>query len=191
MAEAPTSNGNSETLLEQLFAMETPKGSRAELIEGEFVVSPAPDGDHQDAIDIIVSQVYVRSRTPMQQSGNSGLVVPGGPEALDEYLIPDITFAPRELRLFRGASHRMACDGIAMVTEVTSTRGHKDRDQKRRSYARADIPLYLLIDRDNATSTLFSEPSHGDYVDRTTVSFGKPLPLPDPFGFELDTSDFL
>lgn len=38
---------------------------------------------------------------------------------------------------------------------------------------------------------LLSEPVEDDYTRTESVSFGKPLPLPDPFGFELDTSDLL
>ncbi|MCZ7415367.1 MULTISPECIES: hypothetical protein [unclassified Streptomyces] len=38
---------------------------------------------------------------------------------------------------------------------------------------------------------LLSEPVEDDYTRTTSASFGKPLPLPDPFGFELDTSDLL
>ena len=52
-------------------------------------------------------------------------------------------------------------------------------------------PLYLLVDREASSVTLFSDPENADYRQLGTRPFGKPLPLPDPFGFELETSDFL
>lgn len=85
----------------------------------------------------------------------------------------------------------MPCDGVAMVLEVTSTKPRIDREAKRRCYARGGIPLYLLVDRDVSSITLFSDPERDDYRQHCTLPFGKPLALPEPFAFELDTTDFL
>ncbi|KUJ65713.1 hypothetical protein ACZ90_44315 [Streptomyces albus subsp. albus] len=180
-----------ELLLESFLALETPEGFKAELIEGEIIVSPAPDGDHQDAIDLIVVQVYGRSRVPMQQSGNTGLILPRGGLCPKNHAIPDITFAPRELRLFRGAPSWMPCTGVAMVAEVISTRPAGDRIAKRHCYARGGIPLYLLVDREEGMVTLLSEPVSEDYTEVHSAAFGKPITLPEPFGFELETVDFV
>ncbi|GAA2275769.1 hypothetical protein GCM10010145_38470 [Streptomyces ruber] len=106
-------------------------------------------------------------------------------------MIPDGTFAPRKLRLYRGSDPWMPCEGVAMVVEVTSTRPQADRDAKRRCYAHGRIPLYLLVDREYSSITLFSDPERGDYRQHRTLPFGKPVALPEPFAFELDTADFL
>ncbi|WP_431043478.1 Uma2 family endonuclease [Streptomyces sp. P1-3] len=180
-----------QILLEEFLALETPKGFKAELIEGELVVSPTPDGDHQDAIDLIVAQVYRHSQVPMQQSGNTGLILPRGGLCPKNHAIPDITFAPRDLRLFRGAPPWMPCDGVTMVAEVTSSRPQGDRIAKRHCYARGGIPLYLLVDRQEGMVTLFSEPASEDYTEKHPAPFGKTIALPEPFAFELDTADFV
>ncbi|MFE6284274.1 Uma2 family endonuclease [Streptomyces sp. NPDC057877] len=180
-----------EVLLDGFLALDTPEGFRAELIEGEIVVTPPPDGDHEDYIGLILSQVIRQSRVEMQFSGNKGLTLQGGDARLGDRVIPDGTFAPRELRLYRGADPWMPCDGVAMVLEVTSSRPRADREAKRRSYARGGVPLYLLVDRSDASVTLFSDPEKGEYRQHCTCPFGKPLALPTPFAFELDTSDFL
>lgn len=180
-----------DVLLEGFLALDTPEGFRAELIEGEIVVTPPPDGDHEDCISHIVRQVIRASRTDMDFSGNKGLRLRTGPGCTRNHVIPDATFAPRELRLFRGAESWMPSDGVAMVVEVTSTRPHADREAKRRCYAGAGIPLYLLVDRDASSVTLLSDPGNGDYRQLCTLPFGKPLPLPEPFGFDLETSDLV
>lgn len=180
-----------EVLLEGFLALDTPEGFRAELIEGEIVVTPPPDGDHEDCIGLIVSQVIKRSRTDMQFSGNKGLKLGKAEGCPKDHVIPDGTFAAQALRLYRGADSWMPCQGVSMVLEVTSTRPKADREVKRRCYARGGIPLYLLVDRDISEVTLLSDPREDDYRQRCTVPFGKPLALPEPFAFDLDTADFL
>jgi len=189
MAHEPLTQA--EVLLEGFLALDTPEGFRAELIEGEIVVTPPPDGDHEDHINLIVKQVIRRSRTDMDVSGNKGLRLKSGGACPKNHAIPDATFAPTDLRLFRGADAWMPCEGVAMVVEVTSTKPEADREAKRRCYARGGIPLYLLIDRDASSLTLFSDPEKDDYRQLCTLPLGKSLALPEPFAFDLDTTDFL
>ncbi|MEU0944992.1 Uma2 family endonuclease [Streptomyces canus] len=180
-----------EGLLEIFLALDTPEGFRAELIEGEIVVTPPPDGDHEDCIGLIVNQVIRQAQTDMQFSGNKGLKLQSGGGCPKNHVTPDGTFAPAERRLFRGADSWMPCDGVAMVLEVTSTKPEADREAKRRCYARGGIPLYLLVDREASSVTLFSVPEKDDYREHCTRSFGKPITLPAPFAFDLETADFL
>lgn len=189
MAHEPLSQ--EDVLLEGFLALDTPEGFRAELIQGEIVVTPPPDGDHEDYIGLIVNQVIRRSRTDMQFSGNKGLKLRSGGGCPKNHLVPDGTFAPMELRLYRGADSWMPCDGVAMVMDVTSTKPQADREAKRRCYARAGIPLHLLVDRDTAQVTVFSEPKDDDYREHCARPFGKPIALPEPFAFDLDTADLV
>jgi Uma2 family endonuclease len=180
-----------DVLLEGFLALDTPEGFRAELIEGEIVATPPPDGDHEDYINMIVKQVIRRSRSDMDFSGNKGLRLKSGDTCPKNHVVPDTAFAPTHLRLFKGADPWMPCEGVAMVLEVTSAKPKADREAKRRCYARGGIPLYLLVDRDADSVTLFSDPEKDDYREHCTRPFGKALTLPEPFAFELETADFL
>ncbi|RKN36896.1 Uma2 family endonuclease [Streptomyces hoynatensis] len=173
-------------LLDTFLGLELPDGYRAELIEGEIHVSPPPDGDHEDLVYRVIAQVVANSATRMAFSGNKGLLLAEG-----DHVIPDITFVPHASRLFRGAPSWMEPDGVAMVVEVTSGRPDRDETVKRRLYSLSGIPLYLLADRGRSTLTLHSVPAGEDYKGRFTVAFGEPVPLPEPFAFDLDTAEFL
>ncbi len=159
-----------------------PEGYRAELIEREIVVSPPPDGDHEDVLAYLVRDVYQQSTSKLHVSGHKGLITPVG------RFIPDATIG-RE-GLFRGQEPWANPKGVVMTVEVTSSRPGTDRDPKRRGYAAAGVPFYLLVDRTDGAVTLFSKPRDGDYRGSARVPFGEPLELPAPFEFTLDTAIF-
>ncbi|MFI5533185.1 Uma2 family endonuclease [Kitasatospora sp. NPDC051853] len=191
--EHPVQAGPSEAdiLLAGFLDLATPEGFRAELIEGEIVVTPPADGDHEDYIGLLIDQVGQHATVRMQVSGNKGLRLSSGGRCPKDHAIPDATFAPLERRLFRGAPPWMDPGGVAMVAEITSSKAMQDRIAKRHCYARAQIPLYLLVDREESRVTVFAKPEGDEYTEVHLASFGKPLALPEPFGFELDTAVFL
>ncbi|WP_373311410.1 Uma2 family endonuclease [Kitasatospora indigofera] len=80
---------------------------------------------------------------------------------------------------------------MAMVAEVTAGRPDQDRIAKRHCYARAGIPLHLLIDRDKSQVSVFGKPQRDECTEVRLAPFGESLAPPDPFGFELDTKPFL
>lgn len=192
MAQDPITQ---KLLLDWFVDLDTPEGLRAELIEGELVVTPMPDGHHEHCISRIVGQMHRRSPTGTQFSRNKGLKLKCADGYPQDHVIPGGTFAPKELRLFRGAEPWMPCDEVSMVLEVTSSKPQVDREIKRRCYARGGIPFHLLVDRETSWTTLFSDPvcdpATADYRERHAVAFGKALSLPEPFASDLDTSDFL
>ncbi|MEW1658296.1 Uma2 family endonuclease [Streptomyces sp. NPDC093707] len=190
MAREPMPTQN-DSLLKGFLALETPAGFRAELIEGEIVVTRPTDGDHEDYLGLIGRQVTRRSATDMQISGYKGLALSSAGDQPADHVIPDATIAPYALRLFRGAEPWMPSDGVAMVVEVTSSKPRNDRVAKRHAYARAAIPLHLLVDRGKSAVTLFSEPKGDDYLTIHTALFGDRLRLPAPFSFDLETADFV
>jgi Uma2 family endonuclease len=188
--EAQPDEPQPDSVLREFLSLEIPDGYRAQLIDGEIIVTPPPGGNHEHCISQIMRQVFTRSASPMDVSGHKGLIVPSIVEG-QNHVIPDLTIAPAELSLFVDAPSWMRPSGVVMVVEVTSTLADHDRNPKRRSYAAARIPLYLPVGQDDKTVTLFSGPSRDAYVNTATVPFGDPLDLPEPFSFTLETADFV
>src|ERR1700761_6331506 len=136
-----------EFLLADFLNLDTPEGYRAELTDGEIVVTPPPDGNHRSTIWRILRQSSRNSSTAMDYAPETGLIVPSRGIPGEGRLIPDAVFAPAEFDVFHNAPSWMSPDGVELVLEVTSSRPDLHRNEKRRAYAGAEIPLYLLVDR--------------------------------------------
>lgn len=152
---------------------------RAELISGEIVVNPPPHGTHEQIFAKLNNQLVRKSAIEVEVSGHRGIETP-----LGDY-IPDMTIT--EPDTFGGQPPWGTPAGILMVVEITSSMRASDRVDKRRAYAAAGIPLYLLVDRQNQETVLFSAPDveARDYRADRRVPFGSDLPLPAPFSFIL------
>lgn len=104
---------------------------------------------------------------------------------------PDGVLAP--VGHFAGQGDWAETDGVLMVLEIASYDSDthlRDRVEKPRGYAEAGIPVYLLIDRDNLSVLVHSDPDPDDgYQDIHTVKFGSKVTLPAPVGIELDTEE--
>ena len=159
---------------------------RSELVDGEIIVSPPSNGQHETVV--VAVDDWVRNVHGLRLHRNLTLISPEG-----EY-VPDGIAAPKGA--FAGREWHSKPDGVAMVLEVTSgsprhRKGtERDRGPKRRGYAAADIPLYLLIDRLDGKATIFSEPRGDEYAHSTSVVLGEDLPVPAPLEGILPTRDF-
>ncbi|GAA1069469.1 Uma2 family endonuclease [Kitasatospora arboriphila] len=168
-----------DDLLRAFLELETPPGFKAELIGGEIVVTPPPDGSHETVFALLVRQFIRKAAVDVDLAGTKGLITPGG------RFIPDGTISP--VGHFEDAEPWASPAGVLLVFEITSGNPARDREAKRRGYAASGIPCYLLIDRSYRSATLFTDPADGDYTVHTQAAFGKPLDLPAPFSFALDT----
>ncbi|MFI7321640.1 Uma2 family endonuclease [Streptomyces venezuelae] len=165
-----------------------PKGWRVELIEGEIHVTPPPIGEHEEFVAEMSHQVAVRRPGKELRSYTGiGLYLPGA--SVSGQVEPDLVIAPKGSFANEDKYHDPAA--VLLVAEVTSrSTGDNDRHKKILGYARAGIPVYLLIDREAGNAVLYTEPVGEEYEHQEIFKLSKVVPLPEPLGFELDTSEF-
>ena len=169
--------------------LETPEGARAELIDGEIIVSPAGSVRHSAAVySLTVALVGLAEQQGWIIHTNLTTLM----RATRERLIPDLMVAPRDAPQF--ADNELLAGGVLLAVEVVSPWSQRrDREVKPRAYAQGGVPLYLLIDHFAAPPavTLHSQPSGDGYARRQNAASGQPLHLPEPFGLDLDTARLL
>ncbi|MFI9806552.1 Uma2 family endonuclease [Streptomyces sp. NPDC052301] len=161
-----------------------PETVRLEYINGKVVVKAMPDGNHGEIFMWLLRQC-------MQQRPELNLMPERGVKAEAHRkgrAITDGFLAP--VGHFRGHGNWSSTDGALMAVEITSH--DRDTDQRDRierpvGYAAAEIPVYLLIDRDSSTVSVYSEPKDGRYLQCSTRPWGATVELPPPVGITLDT----
>ena len=156
-----------------------PPEFRAELIAGEIIVTRVSEGGHDAVLPRIIRQLVQKSDVEVDLSSGRGIETPHG------HYIPALSVVELDAACDELSWGTMA--GVLMLVEITTSNSHCDRDAKRRAYAAAGVPLFLLIDRQRFHSVLFSRPdgeAH-DYQADVRVPFGSDLELPAPFSFTL------
>ncbi|MFB4196563.1 Uma2 family endonuclease [Streptomyces carpaticus] len=119
-------------------------------------------------------------------------------EALPEQALasPDSSFEPKPdlavttLDAIADNPNPLPCDSVDLVVEVVSSDREVDQVKKLSWYGGSGIPLYLIVDPHEGSCQLHSQPYGAGYRTRTTTEFGRPIELPKPFDFALDTTKF-
>jgi Uma2 family endonuclease len=123
----------------------TTGGTRYELVDGELLVTPAPSGVHQMAVQLLWAALYSYVRD--EQLGLASLAPrdvdpePGRSVQPDVFVVPQI-----EVARFRGADPVERLTLAAEVLSPSSARG--DRVKKRALYQRSRISEYWIVDLD-------------------------------------------
>ena len=183
--EAPAT-GSFEDMLRIVEEMDTPAGYKAELTRGKIVVSPWSKLRYKRAMKALRLQLE-----------------PHAPQGHDVDVAPFLFRFPGSQRGFGPALHvadEAAFDGegrhadataLSLAAELTSD-STKDVDwlDKLDTCGRI-VPVYLLLDMKMQEINVFWDPSPKGYRSRTNVPFGRPVRIPAPFDFELDTSAFI
>ncbi|WP_329420374.1 Uma2 family endonuclease [Streptomyces sp. NBC_01693] len=182
-----------EYLLRTWQELDVPEGWRAEIDEGQIVLVPPPHAHHNGIAEMVQRLLYRGLPDALGIYQTLGVHV----APLDKLYVPDLVVMPTELITAADpeASDPMDASEALLIVEITSqVNAREDRTKKYRAYARAGVPMYLLVDRFDtrgAMTTLFTEPNEdGTYKRSDAVPFGKPLPLPEPFDVTLLTDGF-
>jgi len=168
---------------EELAAV-APATVRLEYVNGKLEVKAMPDGNHREIFMWLL-------RECMQQRPDLNLVPESGVKA-EAYrkgrARTDGSLAP--VGHYKGHGEWSNPNGTLMAVEITShdrDTNRRDRIDKPVGYGAADIPVYLLIDRDNNTVTVFSDPKDGRYQQATSYPWGSTVEIPAPVGITLKT----
>ncbi|MEU6373453.1 Uma2 family endonuclease [Streptomyces sp. NPDC046909] len=159
-----------------------------EFIGGRIGVKKVTNGSHGEIAMWLVFQCKLARPDLTLYTTNQGLRVEAYRNGRAR---PDALLAP--VGYFNGQGDWARPEGVLMAVEITSYDSdthNRDRVEKPRAYAEAGIPVYLLIDRDNLSILVHSDPDLEDgYRDIHVVKLGGQVALPDPVGIDLDTEE--
>ncbi|MEV0346100.1 Uma2 family endonuclease [Nonomuraea sp. NPDC050680] len=171
---------------EQLWQTLIGEGWRAEIIRGRIVVSPWTKRRHAQLVHRVQMQLFELALDKGWEFYQTWAVhIP--PHRGDKRL-PDLLVAPPDSPEFD--ENQAYGHGTLLVVEITSSDNRTDDLQvKPAEYARAGIPIMLIVDEfsDPRSVTLLSDPRDGEYRSMAKVDEGEPVKLPEPFGVVLDT----
>lgn len=180
--DAPSGPSLDEALWQAWKTMELPEGFHAEIVEGSIEVSPTGRHGH--------GQIVNRLRRALEKFLDDGDHVAYQDMNVVHDLkvyVPDLFVAPEddaEHVTEDGLGVKASC--VELVVEVVSP-GHRaterDRVHKRRAYARAGVPVYVLIDDHDGhgTVTVLTSPSPDEavYAAETRVPYGTEVAIPE------------
>ncbi|MEU9124096.1 Uma2 family endonuclease [Streptomyces sp. NPDC048506] len=165
------------------------EGWRVEIIEGIVTVSPPPGSNH----NFIAAKIQRRLYSVLPEDWDIYQTLGTGVPRRKGLYIPDLAVVPDDVVLDRTGEY-VPASAAKLIVEVTSqSNASNDRIAKAAGYAKAGVPLYLLVDRwapAGPTITLYGEPTGDVYRVLQTVKFGDELVLPAPFEVALDTGAF-
>ncbi|WP_435191325.1 Uma2 family endonuclease [Streptomyces sp. bgisy126] len=165
------------------YAVQRIRTDRAQIIEGSIAIV-SPTWDHEAAAEIVRAQILPRARQLGCLAGSGNLDLPGP----SNWHVPDIAVAPAARA--KGAAALLPEATLLIVDMSSKSNADTDRVVKRKRYAEYNAPLYFIVDRQERSITLFSEPGKLGYTGvEGPHPFGTPITLPETFGLDLDTTE--
>ncbi|OCC08551.1 Uma2 family endonuclease [Streptomyces sp. PTY087I2] len=161
-------------------------GYRVEIIDGMLTVAPLRDGPHANALTTVMlpllSAGLSDGDTEAEVLQGIGLWLPSGPE---DYAIPDLSIVDADFddHLIENNCYDPAC--FRLVLEVTSENHRTDLRHKVTAYARAKIPVYVIVDRKHGRVHVLTEPLPAGYDRHEVYAPGQQAPLPASIGAEV------
>ncbi|WP_436845346.1 Uma2 family endonuclease [Streptomyces sioyaensis] len=178
-------SGELDDLFERLEQMHVPEGYKVEIVEGDVFMAPQRDV-HWQTIRRIVRALEDRFGLDAPVTSDVRIDFPG---ELNGFA-PDVAkFTDSAEKDERG---RWRYQDVEFVAEVISKgTAANDYGPKRRVYATAGIPVYLIADPYTGRCRVFTHPQDGDYKVDLTLAYGQPIDLTDTVvGITLSTDDF-
>lgn len=157
--------------------MDRNPGYRVEIIAGQILVSPRPDGPHAEALtDLMLPFLTARLHgTESRVVQGIGLWLPTGAE---DYAIPDLSLVDADFQdhYVENNCYDPVC--FRLVLEVTSSNYRTDLRDKVKAYASAKIPVYVIVDRKHQRLHVLTDPAGDDYENHRPHSPARLSPCP-------------
>ncbi|WP_343299688.1 Uma2 family endonuclease [Streptomyces sp. 5-6(2022)] len=171
-----------EVLWQAWKAMELPEGYRAEIVEEFIEVSPTGRRRHG-----VITNRLRRALEAHLADGDDVAYQDVNIIHRRKVWVPDLFIAPEDLDEIPDEEDLgVDASGVRAVFEVVSPGREaqsRDRERKRRAYARAGIPLYVLIDDFDGDGTVViltaPDPDKAVYTDEHRVPYGTDAVIPD------------
>ncbi|MGW2703554.1 Uma2 family endonuclease [Streptomyces sp. NPDC001340] len=185
-------SGDRPLIAEANRIMERFPGYRVEIIGGQLLVSPPPDGAHARALtDLMVPFLTAGLHGPESQVLQGiGLWLPAG---VEDYAIPDLVVvdADFEEHFVENNCYDPVC--FRLVLEVTSSNYRTDLRTKVAAYAEAKVPVYVIVDRKHQRLHVLTDPAGDKYENHRPHAPGEMVALPDSLGAKvtLDVAEIL
>lgn len=174
-----------DDLFERLDPTHLPEGYKVEIVEGAAFMAQQWDVQWQ-TVRRIVRALDDRFGMDAPVTSDVRIDFPG---ELNGFA-PDVAkFADDAEKDERG---RWRYQDVEFVAEVISRgTGPNDYGPKRRAYALAEVPVYLIADPYLGRCRVFTAPQDGDYKSDLTVTYGMPIDLTHTVvGLTLSTEEF-
>ncbi|WHM37037.1 Uma2 family endonuclease [Streptomyces sp. BPTC-684] len=186
MSAAPAEQplGNWPLIDEANQIMERLPGHRVEIIGGQILVSPPPDGAHARALtDLMVP--FLRAglhgeRVKVLQG--VGLWLQTGRE---DYAIPDLAVVDADFEDHHVENNCYDPIVFRLVLEVTSSNYQTDLRTKVTAYANSKLPVYVIVDRKHNRLHVLTDPVADDYDTHRIHAPGELVTLPESIGAEV------
>ncbi|MEU6989774.1 Uma2 family endonuclease [Streptomyces sp. NPDC046465] len=160
-------------------------GHRVEILNGSIVVTPPPDGSHQETLSWLTDALHDAGarKAGLRYLQGIGLWLPTGP---DDYAVPDLSVVDDDYKNAVVEKNCYAPHVFQLVLEVTSSNWGNDLVTKVETYARAGVPVYVIVDRKHGEVLVHSGPVGDGYGVRSCYQRGQTFSLPPHVGISLD-----
>ncbi|MGY4985721.1 Uma2 family endonuclease [Streptomyces nigrescens] len=160
-----------DALFEQLQRLPAPEGYKVEIVEGAVYMTPQCDV-HWQTIRRIVRALEDHFGMDVLVTSDVRINFPGERNG----------FAPDVAKISDGAekdeSGRWRHQDVEFIAEVISKgTAPNDYGPKKKAYALAEVPVYMIADPYLGRCRVFTDPQDGDYKIDSTIAYGTPVDL--------------
>ena len=157
-------------------------GLRHELIDGHFVMTPAPGSNHQTVVMRLANLLDQSVRGTHLKALLAPFDVVLGPNVVE----PDVLVAPK----IDVTERDLPVPPLLVVEVLSPSTRHLDRGRKREIYAEASVPHYWIVDPEGPSITIF-ELIDGAYLETDHASGDQTLTVEHPVALAFTPADLL